>query len=97
MLRIPHCLDSRVTDGRKVVSLTHRPRSTPQKHYFSASDTHFCYRLSEPQGLVRPEGFRKSEKNTLHRVSNPRPYSVRLQSTNVTAVNILALGEGTRS
>jgi hypothetical protein len=41
-LRIPHCLHSRLTDGGKVVSLTHRPRSTPQKHYFSASGIHFC-------------------------------------------------------
>jgi hypothetical protein len=40
----------------KVVILTHRLRSTPQKHYFSASDTHFCQRLSEPQGLVQVEG-----------------------------------------
>jgi hypothetical protein len=29
-----------LTDGGKVVSPTHRSRSTPQKH-FSASDTHF--------------------------------------------------------
>jgi hypothetical protein len=48
MLRIPHCLDNRLTDGDEVVSPTHRPRSTPQKH-FSVSDTHFCQRLSEPQ------------------------------------------------
>jgi hypothetical protein len=39
MLRIPHCLDSRLTDGGKVVSPTHRPRSTPQKHFFFC----FCY------------------------------------------------------
>jgi hypothetical protein len=39
MLRIPHCLDNRLTDGGEVVSLTHRPRSTPHKH-FSASGTH---------------------------------------------------------
>jgi hypothetical protein len=32
---------------------------TPQKHYFYASGTHFCYRLSKPQGLVRPEGLGK--------------------------------------
>jgi hypothetical protein len=31
---MPLCLDSRLTDGGKVVSPTHRPRSTPQKHYF---------------------------------------------------------------
>jgi hypothetical protein len=42
MLRIPHCLDNRLTDGGKVVSPTHWPHSTPQKHYFSASGTHFC-------------------------------------------------------
>jgi hypothetical protein len=39
MLRILHCLDNRLTDGGKVVSLTHRQRSTPRKHYFSASGT----------------------------------------------------------
>jgi hypothetical protein len=38
----PTCLDSRLTDGGKVVSPTHRPRSTPQKHYFSAFGPHFC-------------------------------------------------------
>jgi hypothetical protein len=36
MLRIPHCLDSRLAHGGKVVSPTHRPLSTPHKHYFSA-------------------------------------------------------------
>jgi hypothetical protein len=40
ILRIPHWLDSWLTDGAEVVSPTHRPRSTPQKH-FSASGTHF--------------------------------------------------------
>jgi hypothetical protein len=29
MLSIPHCLGSRLTDGGKVVSPTHRPRFTP--------------------------------------------------------------------
>jgi hypothetical protein len=61
MLRIPHCLDSRLTDGGKVVSLTHGPRST-QKHYFSAADTHFCWKLSRPQGLMWPEGSGKLKK-----------------------------------
>jgi hypothetical protein len=46
MLRITHCLDNRLIDGGKVVSTTHRPRSTPQKRYFSASDTHFTYSFS---------------------------------------------------
>jgi hypothetical protein len=51
MLRIPHCLDNRLTDGGKVVSLKQRPNFTPQKHYLYVSGTHFCYRLSKPQGL----------------------------------------------
>jgi hypothetical protein len=60
MLRIPHCLDNRLIDGGKFLSPTHQPRFTPQKHYyFNASGTHFCYRLSKPQGLVRPEGLGK--------------------------------------
>jgi hypothetical protein len=33
----------------------HRPRSTSQKHYFSASGTHVYSKLSKPQGLLRPE------------------------------------------
>jgi hypothetical protein len=33
MLRIAHCLDSRLSDGGEVVSVTHRPRSTPQKYF----------------------------------------------------------------
>jgi hypothetical protein len=41
ILRIPHCLDNRLADGGEVVSPMHRPHSTHQKHYFSASGT-FC-------------------------------------------------------
>jgi hypothetical protein len=38
MLKIPHCLDNRLTDGGKVVSPTHQPHFTPQKHdYFYVS------------------------------------------------------------
>jgi hypothetical protein len=60
-------------DGGKVVSLTHQPRFTPQKHYyFNVSGTHFCKTLSKPQGLVRPEGLNKF-KNSPHRESNPQP------------------------
>jgi hypothetical protein len=58
MLRIPHCLDNRLTDGGKVASLMYRPLSTLQKHYFSASGTHVCKRLSKPQGVVRLEGLK---------------------------------------
>jgi hypothetical protein len=68
MLRIPHCLDSRLTDGGKFVSPTHRPRSTPQKHYFSASCNHFCKRTSEPQGLMWSEG--KIGKKFIHLIGS---------------------------
>jgi hypothetical protein len=70
MLRISHCLDNRFRDGGKVVSPMHRPRFTPQKQYFSASGTHFCYRLSKPQGLVRPEGFGKLKKKVIHLIGS---------------------------
>jgi hypothetical protein len=60
MLRILHCLDNRHIDGGKVVSLTHPPHITRQKrYYFNVSGTHVCYRLSKPQGPVRPEELQK--------------------------------------
>jgi hypothetical protein len=34
MLRIPHCLEDRLTDNGKTISLTRRPHCTPQKHFF---------------------------------------------------------------
>jgi hypothetical protein len=44
----------------------------PTKHYyFYVCGTHFCWRLSKPQGLVRAEGLDKF-KNLPHRVLNPR-------------------------
>jgi hypothetical protein len=42
----------------------HRPRSTPQKYYFSVSGTYFWQRLSKPQGLGRLEGLGKLKKNS---------------------------------
>jgi hypothetical protein len=70
MLRILHCLDNRLTDGGEIVSPTHRPRSTPQKH-FSGSGTHLCKRLSKHQGLVLSEELGKLKKNySAHRVWN---------------------------
>jgi hypothetical protein len=68
MLKIPHCLDNRITDGGKVLSPKHPPHFTPQKHYFYyyyyVYDTYFCYKLSKPQGLVRPERLGKFKKIT---------------------------------
>jgi hypothetical protein len=69
MLRILHCLDNRLADGGKVVRPAHRPHFTPQKHYFPVSGTHFCWRLSEAQGLVRPEGLGKL-KNFVHLIGS---------------------------
>jgi hypothetical protein len=55
---IPHCLDNQITDGGEVVSLTHRPCYTSQKHhFFSVSGTYFCQMLSKPYGLVQLEGL----------------------------------------
>jgi hypothetical protein len=66
MLRIPHCLDNWLKDDGKVVSSTQPPHFTPQKHYyFYDSGTHFCYRLSKPQVLVRPEGLGNSKNHLI--------------------------------
>jgi hypothetical protein len=54
-LRIPGCLDSRLTEGGNIVSLTHRPLSASQKNYFSAYGTHFITR----QGPIRLGGVDK--------------------------------------
>jgi hypothetical protein len=62
MSRVPQCLDNLLTYVGLVVSLTHWPRSTPQKRCFTASGIHFCWRLSKPQGLVRLEGLGKFNK-----------------------------------
>jgi hypothetical protein len=43
MLRILHCLDNRLIDGGKVVSLTHPPHFTPQKHYYFNAFTSIQY------------------------------------------------------
>jgi hypothetical protein len=73
MLMIPHCRDNRLTDCGKIVSPTHPPQFTAQKHYYLyISGTHFCHRLSKPQGLIRPEELGKF-KSSPHRVPNPRP------------------------
>jgi hypothetical protein len=57
MLRIPHCLYNRLTDGSKVVSPMHWPCSN------------FCWMLSKPQGLVQPEGLGKFKK-TIHLIGS---------------------------
>jgi hypothetical protein len=58
MLRIPHCLDSRLTDGGKVGSLMCR-QSFYSPHSIFMLLVLICYRLRKFQGLVRPEVLRK--------------------------------------
>jgi hypothetical protein len=62
MLRMPPCLDNRLTDGGKVVSPTHRPRSTPQILLFILLVLITVKELSKLQGLVRLEGLAKLQK-----------------------------------
>jgi hypothetical protein len=70
MLKIPHCIDNRLTVGEEVVSPTHWPLSTPLKHYFPASGPHFCYRLSKRHDLVRPEGLGELKKKTYYLIGS---------------------------
>jgi hypothetical protein len=57
----------------------------PRNNYLSASGTHFCKRLSKPQGLVRPEGLGKLESiHSPHRVSNPRRFGLQHSALNTT-------------
>jgi hypothetical protein len=44
--RLPHFLDSRLTDGGEVVSLTRRPPFTPRK----VPGTHFCLEAESTTG-----------------------------------------------
>jgi hypothetical protein len=75
MLRISHCLSNRLKHGVKFVNPMHRPRSGPQKYYFSVFGTHFCLRLSKPQGVLRLEGLGKLKTiHSPHWVLNPRTF-----------------------
>jgi hypothetical protein len=47
-----------------------RPRSTPQKHCFTASGTHFFWRMSEHQNLVRLEGLGKLKEKIFHLIGS---------------------------
>jgi hypothetical protein len=44
------------------LSILRTGRSLLPRNIFFASGTHFCQRLSEPQGLLRPEGLGKLKK-----------------------------------
>jgi hypothetical protein len=73
MLRIPHCLDNRLSGVREVVWITRRPRSTTQKQFFFLLLVLISVkRLSKLQGLVRPEGLRKLRKLRHSSIENAR-------------------------
>jgi hypothetical protein len=57
--RFPHFLDNRLTDDGEVVSLTRRPPFTARK----IPGTHFCSRLSRPQGHSAAGRIRSIEKS----------------------------------
>jgi hypothetical protein len=74
MLRIPHCLNNRLTDGDKVVSRKHRPRSTPQKHLFFYFWYSFLLEAGCTPGPSAAGRIRKIEDiHSSHQVSNSRP------------------------
>jgi hypothetical protein len=55
MLRIPHCLDTWLIDGRKVVRFTIHSPCTPRNIFWHS----FLLEAKKPQGLVRLEGLSK--------------------------------------
>jgi hypothetical protein len=74
MLRTPHCLDNRLIDSGKVVSLTHQPRSTPQKHYH----TQIIYNIHKSPEMhsFRVKAFLNPLNDNLNAVNSRRwfPY-----------------------
>jgi hypothetical protein len=57
--RLPNFLDNRLADGGEVVSVTRRPPITPRK----IPGTHFCLRLSRPQGHSAAGRIKSIEKS----------------------------------
>jgi hypothetical protein len=60
MSRIPHCLDARLTNGGEIISLTRRPRFTPQKDPLVLI---YIRGRVNPRATVRLEGLGKFEKS----------------------------------
>jgi hypothetical protein len=59
MLRIPHFVDNRLTDGGEAVSFTCRSLLYSPETFLFISGIHFWQRMSLPQGRVRLEGSGK--------------------------------------
>jgi hypothetical protein len=53
MLRIPHWLDGRLTDGGGVVTPTHQPHSTPVKLTYNSEE--WCSEMLRHMALVRTD------------------------------------------
>jgi hypothetical protein len=60
MSRLPHFLDNGLTDGGEAVSLMRRSPFNPRK----IPGTHFCQRLSRPQGQSAARRIWSIEKST---------------------------------
>jgi hypothetical protein len=60
IVRLPHFLDNRLTDGGEDVSLTRRPPFTPK----NIPGTHSCHRLSRPQDHSAAGRIRSIEKSS---------------------------------
>jgi hypothetical protein len=88
MLKIPHCLDSLLSDGDTVVSLTLRPMFYSSETIFCASSTDSCERLSKPEGLVHPEILCKFIKIIHLIVSRTRD----LPTSSIVQKNIMCFG-----
>jgi hypothetical protein len=58
-LRFPHFLHNRLTNVGKIVTLTRRQPFTPRK----IPGTHFCQKLSRPQGHSAAGRIRSTEKS----------------------------------
>jgi hypothetical protein len=64
-----------------MLSVLRTDRALLPRNYFSASGTHFCWRLSKPQGLVRLDGLGKLKEKFIYLIGsgNPRPQPLRLK------------------
>jgi hypothetical protein len=65
-----HFLDNRLTNGGKVVRITHRPPFTPQE------DSWYSFMLgaeSTPRAIERLEGWKKSTSSGLEPATLPQP------------------------
>jgi hypothetical protein len=74
MLRIPHCLDNRLTDGGKVVSSTHQPLLYSPETLFLCFWYSFLLEADKPQGLVWPERLGKLKNHSPHRGLEPATF-----------------------